>query len=117
MYSSQFCLNSNTSNSNTSTMADSDSDYEDIFKPPDGNNDESDGDSDREERQERGRLNDAGKKVRGKDMEWKDFQSFDTAEEYFESDIFKKMKNEFTLRRKNDWECCTCSETNQKHLT
>ena len=51
--------------------------------------------------EERGRINSNGRRVRGKDIFWKDYESFDNVEDYFASDLYKKLKDEFCLRRRN----------------
>ena len=82
---------------------DSDSDFEDTFRPSQTNsqnnnlNAEQDGVS-------QGKVNKDGKTVRGKDIEWMDYERFESAEEYFSSDLANKLSEEFSCRRKNDWE-------------
>ena len=51
-----------------------------------------------------GQVNSDGKTVRGKDLIWKDFDQFDSAEDFNSSDLRKKLGEEFTLRRKNEWD-------------
>ena len=49
----------------------------------------------------RGKINKDGKTVRGQDINWLDFENFEIVEEYFASDLFKKISDDFTLRRKH----------------
>ena len=90
------------SNSNLNQNDESDSDIEDTFMDPllvnnnvTANNDVS---------QNHGKINENGRKVRGRDIVWVDYESFENADEYHGSPLVKKLEDEFTLRRKNEWD-------------
>ena len=53
---------------------------------------------------ENAKVNSEGRRVRGKDLVWKDFEDFETADEFKASDLKKKLDEEFTLRRSNSWD-------------
>ena len=77
---------------------DSDDDFEDTFVPqPTENNNPRINIT-------HGQVNSDGKTVRGKDIVWIDYEQFDTAEDYLSSDLRKKLVDEFTLRRKYEWD-------------
>ena len=46
----------------------------------------------------------AGKLVRGKDVHWVEVEVFDDAQEFFASNIYKKLKQDFTVSRKRQFE-------------
>ena len=48
------------------------------------------------------RVNSQGIKVRGKDMEWLPAGSFHSDDRYKDSEIYKNLKEHFTLKRKSD---------------
>ena len=50
------------------------------------------------------RTNKDGKKVRGKDIVWRDVNIFEDVEKYEASDIFEEIKSYFTEKRNNDCE-------------
>ena len=50
------------------------------------------------------KVNKDGKKVRGKDIEWRDVKVFADVEEFQESEIKKEIDEEFSEKRNNDWE-------------
>ena len=79
-----------------------DSDFEDTFCQPLPSNNNVNVNEDTTAA--RGNINKDGKTVRGKDINWLDFENFETVEEYFASDLFKKISDEFTLRRKHEWD-------------
>ena len=81
--------------------SDSDSDFEDAVT---NDNTEETSDVTNIQRKERGNINSGGKRVRGNDVTWSDYKSFDNAEEYLESEIYGKLKTDFTLRRSNEWD-------------
>ena len=81
--------------------SDSDSDFEDAVT---NDNTEENSDVTNIQRKERGNINSGGKRVRGNDITWSDYKSFDNAEEYLESEIYGKLKTDFTLRRSNEWD-------------
>ena len=74
-------------------MSDSDSDYCDVGA--DFNEMEAD-ESDNADTVPRARN--AGKKGRGKDIDWIPIQTFQNVDEYNDSDISIKLKKEFTLQ-------------------
>ena len=78
-------------------MSDSDSDYCDVGA--DFNEMEAD-ESDNADTVPRARN--AGKKGRGKDIDWIPIQTFQNVDEYNDSDISIKLKKEFTLQRARD---------------
>ena len=49
-------------------------------------------------------MNEKGKRVRGKDMIWKDLETFPTVDLYKESEVFKEIAEEFTQKRYRDWD-------------
>ena len=51
------------------------------------------------------RVNSQGIKVRGKDMEWLPAGSFHSDERYKDSEIYKNLKEHFTLKRKSTIWC------------
>ena len=94
----------------------SDSDFEDIggFQ-----NDTSDDDAevnDTSINNDQVRTNAQGKKVRGKDIDWLEFTSFPTAEEYKNSELLKKIKDEYSLNREREWDYGTVLVYTCKHL-
>ena len=50
------------------------------------------------------RVNNDGKRVRGKDKKWVQKFSFSSAELYLDSDFLKELKEKYTLKRNNDLE-------------
>ena len=50
------------------------------------------------------KVNKNGKKVRGKDVAWKDLVTFADPAEYKSSDVFVEITEDFTQKRYNDWE-------------
>ena len=48
------------------------------------------------------KTNAAGKRVRGKDINWLPVKTFDNVEDYEQSDLFTALKGEFTLQRSRD---------------
>ena len=81
-----------------------DSDFEDTFTQPLPSNNNVNVNEDTAAAAARGKINKDGKTVRGKDTNWLDFENFETVEEYFASDLFKKISDDFTLRRKHEWD-------------
>ena len=66
-----------------------DSDFEEVvFEAPNQNlDDDHSANSTRKKK-----TNASGKKVRGPDILWNDFEAFDTADDYFNSDLRKLLK-------------------------
>lgn len=48
------------------------------------------------------KTNANGKRVRGKDINWLPIKTFDKVEDYEQSDLFNKLKSDFTLQRSRD---------------
>ena len=55
-----------------------------------------------ENRRVGGRVNSAGKKVRGCDVNWMEFRRFANVEEYNQSEVKKDIADNFTLRRRRE---------------
>ena len=80
----------------------SDSDFEDVGAEEQiHNNDDNESSS---------RVSKHGKLVRGKDLNWKEVEVFDTAQDFFASTRFKKLKLDFTASRKRQFEYAQLSE-------
>ena len=50
----------------------------------------------------RKKTNASGKRVRGKDINWMPIETFDNVDDYESSDLFKELKDKFTLQRSRD---------------
>ena len=48
------------------------------------------------------KVNENGKRVHGKDLNWILIETFPNVEEYKKSDIFKELKSKLTLQRSRD---------------
>ena len=70
--------------------SDSDNDFEDTFVPQSTDN------NNPPINVTHGQVNSDGKTVRGKDLIWKDFDQFDSAEDFNSSDLRKKMSESQT---------------------
>ena len=85
----------------------SDSDFEDVGAEEQiHNNDDNESLS---------RVSKHGKLVRGKDLNWKEVEVFDTAQDFFASTRFKKLKLDFTASRKRQFEYAQVSEYRCKY--
>ena len=56
------------------------------------------------------RVSKHGKLVRGRDVNWKEVEVFDTAKDFFDSNRFKQLKSEFTVSRKRQFDYAQVSE-------
>ena len=50
------------------------------------------------------RVNENGKHVRGRDIDWKEKVTYDSAREFHDSPLFAEIKDQYTLKRKHDLE-------------
>ena len=73
-----------------------DSDFEDIGGTHNDENHVESENSTNDNVSTEARTNRNGKKVRGKDIEWKESDSFDSAEEFHNSELIKVIKNEYS---------------------
>ena len=48
------------------------------------------------------RVNSAGQKIRGKDLNWRSKITFPSPQLYHDSSLYKELKNSFTLKRNQD---------------
>lgn len=72
-----------------------------------GDENENDSDENNEnyvETEPRKKKNKNGKRVRGKDIEWRVVKVFKDVAEFKESEIYKEIEDEFTEKRNVDWE-------------
>ena len=82
----------------------SDSDFEDVAAEEHNNDNESSS-----------RVSKHGKLVRGKDVNWKEVEVFDTAQDFFDSNRHKMLKLEFTASRKRQFDYALVSEYRCKY--
>ena len=61
------------------------------------------------------RVSKHGKLVRGKDVNWKEVEVFDTAQDFFASNRYKKLKLEFTASRKRQFDYALVSDYRCKY--
>ena len=76
-----------------------DVDFEDIG----GTNDDSI-EEPNDDRRETNKEGQSKKKVRGKDIPWKEYKNFDTAEVYKQSDFKQEIEDGYTCNRRREWE-------------
>ena len=86
------------------SMDDSDSDFEDIGGTTNESNDDTIESEETNLNHDGPQTNAKGKKVRGKDIEWLELVSFDTVEEYNNSDELKMIKDDYTKNRTREWD-------------
>ena len=55
-----------------------------------------------ESEQRTSRINSAGQKIRGKDLNWRSKITFSSAQLYYDSSLFKELKTSFTLKRNQE---------------
>ena len=55
-----------------------------------------------ESEQRTSRINSAGQKIRGKDLNWRSKITFSSAQLYHDSSLFKELKTSFTLKRNQE---------------
>lgn len=79
---------------------DSDEDYEDVGERPFEEEEEYVEDNTTENTNSH--TNKEGKRVRGKDIEWEDFQQFENAQEFKESEIYQTISKDFVCRKKSE---------------
>ena len=63
-----------------------------------------------EEQSEAPRTNSNGLRIRGPDKAWVEIERFANATEFKNSDIFKKLKAEFSLRKSREYEYADVSQ-------
>jgi hypothetical protein len=80
-------------------MSDSDSDYRDVGTDDFENVTNVGGKQDNAKNK---KTNANGRKVRGKDINWMTIKKFENVEDYENSDLFPKLKSDFTLQRSRD---------------
>lgn len=61
------------------------------------------------------RLNKNGVRVRGPDLSWIELQKFPNSNEYKNSDIAKKLEEEFSCRRKREFDYADVLDFECKH--